>query len=134
MVHYVDDSNFFKHIVEHKRIIWFFFRKGQENSGLTLKPFIEEIPSQNLELSKVFTGATFFQTYIEDNPKIMEYFNLMDEYVWNYKDKSFIPRVISVKNGVKYYDQTRDKCYCIETVIEMMFDLFPELIPKPTSE
>lgn len=134
MVYYVDDNNFFDHILKHKRIIWFFFRKGQETSSLTLKPFIEEIPSNNSELAKVFKDAVFFQTYIDDNPKIMEYFGLMDRYVWDYKNKFFIPRIISVKNGVKHYDQNRNKCYCIETVIEMMFDLFPELVPEPSSE
>jgi hypothetical protein len=111
-----------------------FFRKGQEKTNLKLKPFIDGIYSENLELSKEFKDVVFFQTYIEDNPKILEYFNIMDDNIWDYKNKIFNPRIISVKNGVKFYDQSNDRCYCLETLIEMIFELYPELIPEPTSE
>jgi hypothetical protein len=85
MVYHVNDYNFFEHIIEHKRIVWMFFRKGQEKTGLKLKPFIDGIYSENLELSKEFKDVVFFQTYIEDNPKILEYFNIMDDNIWDYK-------------------------------------------------
>jgi len=134
MVYHVNDYNFFEHIIEHKRIVWMFFRKGQEKANLKLKPFIDGIYSENLELSKEFKDVVFFQTYIEDNPKILEYFNIMDDNIWDYKYKIFNPRIISVKNGVKFYDQSNDRCYCLETLIEMIFELYPELIPEPTSE
>lgn len=134
MVYHVDDSNFFEHIITHKRIIWFFFRKGQESSTLSLKPFIDGLESVNSEFSKQMSGVTIFQSYIEDNPKVLEYFNLMDGNIWNYKSKVFNPRIISVVNGQKYYDQSGKKCYCLETLIEMTFDIYPELILKPTSE
>jgi len=134
MVHQVNDSNFLEYITKYDRAIWFLFRKGQEGTSLSFKPFIEEIPSINMEVAKQFSSVNYFQTYIEDSPKIMEYFNLMDSRVWDYKGKFFNPRIISLKDGYKYYDQSGDKCYCLDTLIEMIFDLYPELVPEPTSE
>ena len=134
MVHNVDDSNFFDYITKYDRAIWFFFRKLQEESSLSIKPFIEEIPSVNMQVAIEFPQVNYFQTYIEDNPKIMEYFNLMDEHVWSYSNKFFNPRMISIKDGYKYYDQSGDKCYCLDTLVEMIFELYPELVPEPPSE
>ena len=134
MVYHVNDTNFIEHVLKHERIVWFFFRKNQENTSLTIKPFIEEIPSVNLELSKHFTGVTYFQTYIDDNPNIIEHLNLTDSLLWDHKNKVFNPRIVTVVNGKKHFDQTGIKCYCIETLIEMIFDIYPELISEPTSE
>lgn len=134
MVYHVNDNNFIEHILKHKRIVWFFFRKNQEKSGLTIKPFIEEVPSVNMSLSEHYTDVTYFQTYIEDNPKLIEYLNLTNEHLWDHKHKVFNPRVITVVNGIKHFDQSGVKCYCLETLVEMIFDIYPELIPEPTSE
>lgn len=134
MLYHVNDNNFFEHIIKHKRIIWFLFRKGQENYSLSIKPFIDGVDSVNYELSKEMPNVTFFQTYIDESPKIMDYFNLMDQNVWDYKKKMFNPRIISVVNGKKHFDQAGIKCYCLETLLEMTFDIYPELIPVPPSE
>jgi len=134
MVYHVNDSNYIEHIFKYDRIVWFFFRKGQEKSTLNIKPFIDGVISHNLELSQNFNNVTYFQTYIEDNPKIMEYFHLMDNYIWSHQNKVFNPRIITVVNGKKHFDQAGVKCYCVETLIEMIFDIYPELVPEPTSE
>jgi hypothetical protein len=130
MIYNINDNNLFEHITKHDRVIWFFFRKGQEKGSLELKPNCDIINEVNEE----FSGVTFYQTTIEDNPKILEYFNLLDENIWDYNYKNFNPRIISIKDGQKIYDQSGDKCYCLETLLEMIFDLYSELIPIPTSE
>ena len=68
----------FEHVTKHSKIIWFLFKKGQETSSLTLKPFGDEIESVNKELSEQFPNVVFFQSFISENPKIMEYFGLND--------------------------------------------------------
>ena len=72
MVYHVNDNNLFKHVTKHSKIIWFLFKKGQETSSLTLKPFGDEIESVNKELSEQFPNVVFFQSFISENPKIMD--------------------------------------------------------------
>ena len=133
MVYNVNDSNLFEHIKKHKKIIWFLFRKGQEEN-LTIKPFGEGHESVNQELSEQFPDVTIFQSYISDNPLIMEYFDLNNSPLWDYYSKIYNPRLISVKDGQKIYDKSGKDCYCLDTILEMIFELYPELIPIPTSE
>jgi|TARA_R110000772_G_scaffold53928_1_gene123236 hypothetical protein len=133
MVYHVNDGNLFEHIKNHKKIIWFLFRKGQ-GDYLTLKPFDDDKSSVNLELSEEYPDVVFFQSYISENPLIMEYFNMNDFSLWDYKSKVFQPRIITVKDGQKIYDQAGKKCYCLETLLELVFDLHPELIPIPPSK
>lgn len=133
MIYDVNDSNLYEHITKHKKIIWFLYRKGQE-INLTIKPYIDDEENLIKEVSEQFTGTTIFQSYISENPFIMEYFGLNDEQIWDYKNKIYNPRIISVIDGQIVYDQSGKKCYCLETILEMIFDLHPELIPVPPSE
>jgi len=134
MVYNINDNNFFEYIVKHKKVIWFFFRKDQEQSGLSLKPFIDGVDSVNMEVSNEYPEVTFFQTILEDNPMLIEYLNLTDNNLWNHKSQCFNPRIITVKNGQNVYDQSGKKCYCLETLLEMIFDLHPELVLIPPGE
>ena len=134
MVYNVNDNNLFEHITKHHKIIWFLFKEGQEDSTLSIKPFNDKIESVNKNLNDEFPEVVFFQTTINENPKIMEYFGLNDSIIWDYKHHQFNPRIISVVNGQLIYDQSGKECYCLETLIKMVFDLHPELIPIPTSE
>lgn len=134
MIYNVNDTNLFEHITKHHKIIWFLFRDGQEKSSLSLKPFDDKVESVNKDLNQEFPEVVFFQTTINKNPKIMEYFGLNDSKIWDYKHNEFKPRIISVVDGQLSYDQSGNKCYCLETLIKMVFDLHPELIPIPTSE
>lgn len=132
MVHKVNDNNLLEYVRNYDRVIWFFNRKGQENTGLSIKPF--GYGGVNDELFEEFKSVTVFETTIDDNPKIVEYFNLNDKLLWSHKIKTFNPRIILLKDGKKIYDQSGKKCYCLDTMIEMIFDLYPELIPVPSSE
>ncbi len=134
MVYNVNDNNLFEQITKHHKIIWFLFKEGQEDSTLTFKPFNDKVESQNKDLSEEFPEVIFFQSTINENPKIMEYFGLNDNFIWDYKRSQFNPRIISVVDGQLNYDQSGKECYCLETLIKMVFDLHPELIPIPTSE
>tara|TARA_R110000803_G_scaffold90401_3_gene157712 strand:- start:329 stop:733 length:405 start_codon:yes stop_codon:yes gene_type:complete len=134
MVYNINDDNFFEYIVKYKKVIWFFFRKEQEQSSLSLKPFIDGVDSVNMEVSKEYPEVTFFQTVLEENPMLIEYLNLTDNNLWNHKSKCFNPRIITVKNGQNIYDQAGKKCYCLETLLDMIFDLHPELVLIPPSE
>jgi len=134
MVYHVNDNNLFEHVTKHPKIIWFLFRKSQETSSLDLKPFGDKIESVNKELSEEFPNVVFFQSFISDNPKIMEYFGLNDNLVWDYSKGIFNPRIISVIDGQLKYDQSGKECYCLDTLLRMVFKLHPELIPIPTSE
>lgn len=133
MIYDVNDSNLYEHVTKHEKIIWFLYRKGQENN-LTIKPYIDDEENLIKEISEQFTGTTIFQSYISENPFIVEYFGLNDEQIWDYKSKIYNPRIISVVDGQIVYDQSGKKCYCLETILEMIFDLHPELIPVPPSE
>lgn len=133
MVYNVNDKNLYEHITKHKKIIWFLFRKGQEKN-LVLKPFEDGIESENKEVSKQFPDVVFFQSYISENPFIMEYFGLNDNLIWNYESKIFNPRIISVVDGQLSYDQSGKQCYCLETLLHMVFELHPDLILVPPSK
>ena len=134
MVYHVNDNNLFEHVTKHSKIIWFLFKKGQETSSLTLKPFGDEIESVNKELSEQFPNVVFFQSFISENPKIMEYFGLNDNLIWDYSNGTFNPRIVSVVDGQLKYDQSGKECYCLETLLRMVFELHPDLVPIPPSK
>jgi len=130
MVHTIHNDNLLKNILEYDRFIWFIYFEGQESTSLSIKPnsnMVKEVVEQ-------FPDVTFFQTNISKNTKLLDYFKLTDNFIWDYKENRFNPRIISVKDGQKFYDQSGKECFCLETLIKMIFDLYPELIPVPTSE
>jgi len=132
----IDDTNYLDFLLNNKRIVWFFFREDmKKTSGLQLRPLQSQDGESVInELIEEFPNVVFAETYIESSPKILEYFGLNDNLIWDYKKLIYNPRVLTVKDGYTLFDQAGKKCYCLDTLVEMIFELHPELVGVPSSE
>jgi len=130
MIHIIDEYNLTEYVLKYDRIIWFMFFEGQDTRSLAIRPNSDLLN----EVLTEFPNVTFFKTNLTHNPKIIEHFKLTDKFIWDYDENRFNPRIITIKDGKKIYDQSGTECYCLETLLKMIFDLYPELIPVPPSE
>lgn len=131
----VDDNNFFYEFSKHKKFILMVFRKPIEGVSLELRLETEQQPNTKyVEFTKMFEDVVFMETIIDEQYNLIEYLNINDKNIYDFDGKFFNPRMIVFENGWKKFDQSGKMCYCLETLIKLVFDLHPELIPKPSSE
>lgn len=132
----IDDSNYLEFLQNNKRIVWFFFREDMKiSSGLQLIPLqSQDGESMMNQVIEEFPDVVFAETYIENSPNVVEYFGINDEFFWDYNKRIFNPRVLTVKDGFTHFDQAGKMCYCLDTLVEMIFELHPELVGVPPSE
>lgn len=126
------DYNFNKSLIEHKRFIWlvYFDEQHDEKYWTQIKPTWSEKSTRLVEaFSEVFPNVVFAESIISEVRETLHGFNISLDDLWDEGSKNYRPIIISIEKGwIK--STSYGKCYCDETFTEMIFDVYPELIPK----
>tara|TARA_R110000803_G_scaffold72574_1_gene136273 strand:+ start:8486 stop:8917 length:432 start_codon:yes stop_codon:yes gene_type:complete len=128
----LNDNNKFILLVYFERQTW-----DGGNSFLGLLPTWElnDTRNHNLEIMETFSGVTYVETYHSESYDLVSHFGISHEEIWDEgNDGHYKPLIIGVKDG--WVTKTSvGSCYCVETYIDILNSLHPELfIPPGVSE
>lgn len=126
------DNDFTKALINHKRFIWmvYFDKQDTDKTWVSIKPTWSEYSSRTLEaFNEIFPEVIFAESKITEVIDTLHGFNISLSDLWDDNSKEYRPIIISIDKG--WISSTSyGKCYCSETLTEMIFDVYPELIPK----
>lgn len=126
------DADFNKALIEYKRFILmvYFDEQQDEEYWVKIKPTWSEESDRLLEaFDEVFPDVVFAESKLSEIRETLHGFNISLDDLWDEQSKNYRPIIISIDKG--WISSTSyGKCYCSETLTEMIFDIYPELIPK----
>ena len=126
------DADFNKALIEYKRFILmvYFDEQQDEEYWVKIKPTWSEESDRLLEaFGEVFPDVVFAESKLSEIRETLHGFNISLDDLWDEQSKNYRPIIISIDKGwIK--STSYGKCYCDETLTEMIFDTYPELIPK----
>ena len=126
------DADFNKALIEYKRFILmvYFDEQQDEEYWVKIKPTWSEESDRLLEaFGEVFPDVVFAESKLSEIRETLHGFNISLDDLWDEQSKNYRPIIISIDKGwIK--STSYGKCYCDETLTEMIFDIYPELIPK----
>lgn len=128
----INSENFNESLVKYKRFIWFIYFDGQEDEKyfMNIKPSWSTNKSElTNEINNLFPDLIIGESKISEVMEILLGFNISMTEAWDDRNKHIRPFFISIDKGwIKSH--SIGKCYCLDTVMEMIYDIHPELFEQ----
>lgn len=112
--------------------MWFIYDTVQtQNTNIMILPTWVDEKGVVSNFEKEFPDVTFVESmYSEVRDEIMELgYNLnldqLEGGLWDYNNDHQRPLIVGFEKGWKKTDSIH-KCYCAETIVEIIFELYPE--------
>ena len=125
---------------ENEYFIWHFLQKDQGKSTLGLISYFDDLSDQSkFHHMKYFldnVDIPYFESYTEESIDFLLDFNLNPTLLYVADKPSRAPQarkrkfspLLMVFNKYKLFGTSLDKCYCVEYLIEMVYNLNPKFI------
>jgi hypothetical protein len=84
------------------------------------------------ELQNLYPNINIFESIVDEELDFLEELGISREEVWDPQNGEYRSFFITVKNN-EVIEHSIGRCYCIDTVIEMLANIYPELF-EPSSE
>lgn len=114
-------------IISHKKFIWLVYVEVQLNPRgyIALKPsWIEE--SRNIpEVIKTFPNVIFVESLYDEVLDELIEMGYSNGDLWDDNNGHHLPIIVGMDKGWKKIDSL-GKCYCIETLSDIIFQIYPE--------
>lgn len=120
----------------HTPFIMFVYNKEVSNiSTLQIVPSWIERDSENVVKylgEGMLSGLTFVETFHEESYDFANNFNIDYGDYYDYKGKHLIPTMIAVGKDGQLIDTSYGKCYCLETLMDLVGQIDIELLKPPS--
>jgi hypothetical protein len=126
-------GNFYDLIRDHKKFIWYVYSINHDEI-LEIKPswygVVNDRDRVN-EINNEFPDIIFIESYINEvEDELLEiglklYDSIENGGWFHNEDKKVKPMILSFDKGW-IVDDSNYKCYCMQTVIDMIFESYPE--------
>jgi hypothetical protein len=125
-------GDFVSIVTKYKKFVWFIYDEVQTipNNPLTLKPTWIKSFGPIVEFQEIFPEMVFVESMIDEvKEEVFELgYNLnldsTEGGLWDGNNDHFRPIIIGFDKGWKKVD-SRYKCYCLETLSEILFEIYP---------
>jgi hypothetical protein len=120
-------------IGEFKKFIWICHIKKKNKLVIrpSWDPLHEGIPTELQLLDEMYPEVVIFESFVEDSvDKILEFGVDFSEIRSNDFDQELRPIMMSFDKGWLKETST-GKCYCTETLMELIISIYPELFQEP---
>jgi hypothetical protein len=124
----ITDENFMESLIKYKRFIWFIYIDDQDTDKyrLSIKPSWSEEQNEFVhEINNTFEDIIIAESKIGEVRDTLFGFSITDDELWDDHNKHLKPFFISVDKGWMK-DYSIGRCYCLETVMDMIHGIYPE--------
>jgi len=136
MIVRITKENFNESLIKYKKFIWFIYIDDQEDEKyiLTLKPSWADHKNEIIfELNNTFEDIVIGESKISEVLDIIHGFNIEYKDIWDGHNKHYKPFYINIDKGwIK--NTSLGLCYCLDTIMEMIHDLYPEFFQEQKKE
>ena len=122
--------------------LWHFMQKKQKDSSLALFSYFDKREGEENKIKEIMdlVNIPYFESYTEDSIDFLNGLGVPYANLWspnntapNSFHQTFNPIIIGFKkfNKIK---TTKDICYCVEGVLEIISELNPEILSTVNTE
>lgn len=123
---------------EQDKFILLVYFDGQDKNGddmgvLSILPSTHDKfgRSQGNIIMETFSGVTYVETYHSEGYDLVIHLGVNYDLIWDDNGGHHRPLIIAVENGMAK-NISFPQCYCIETYLDVIHSLHPELFEPPS--
>lgn len=121
-------KNYHEMSMKNDFFIWHFLNENQGfNTNLSLYSFFDSIenkPHPLKDFLDMIPNVPYYESFVNESYDFLLELGIQQSSFWKPK-YGFVPTILGFKKGLKVIDTAQFKCYCIETLIEIVFNLDP---------
>jgi hypothetical protein len=129
---------------DNEYFLWHFLQKNQENSYMTFYSYFKQREDRDHKLKELIdlVKMPYFESYTEDSIDFLNGLGISYEKLWTPLESmdgstplayKFSPVIIAFKKFTKI-SSTLESCYCIESILNMITELNPEILLSVNTE
>jgi hypothetical protein len=129
---------------DNEYFLWHFLQKNQENSYMTFYSYFKQREDRDHKLKELIdlVEIPYFESYTEDSIDFLNGLGISYEKLWTplesidgttASNQKFSPVIIAFKKFTKI-SSTLESCYCVESMLNMITELNPEILLSVNTE